>query len=147
MLDHSMEDVSRKIHYFIRQWLNFLTNEEILNLLSVLKLEYEELPEVITEQLEFFVEEILDGIDPLIEKSLIQSEIYRALPQNMRQCLESDAFSVFTYKEKMEEAFECQIALQKIRNELKQRKYLKKSCITCELLKMIQANCNEVLFK
>ena len=138
------EDVTRKLHYFIRQWLTFFSNDEILINLNVLNLEYDELPEALKEQLEFFVEEIMDGIDPLIEESLIQSERYRILPKNMRQELESDGFSAF---KKLEEAFESQKILNKIRDKIKQKSFQRKYCTTCELLKMIQSNCSEILFK
>ncbi len=147
MSNHCLEDVTRKLHYFIRQWLTFFSNDEIVKNLSVLNLEYDELPEALREQLEFFVEEIMDGIDPLIEESLVQSERYKILPQNLRNELESDSFSAFKYKEKLEEAFECQKALNKIKDELKQKSFQRKYCSTCELLKMIQSNCSKILFK
>ena len=65
-----------------------------------------------------YSEEIFAVIDPLIQQALCDAEMYRMLPEIMRQFIESDPENMFTLARKMNEAVEAKKILDELREEI-----------------------------
>ena len=132
-----LEDSIRRVHYLFRQWLSFLEFEEIVELYENMNGEFEDLSPRIMRFLENIVEEMLDGVDPLIEQSLIEAERYRSLPFEIRRLFEYDASSVFQVKKVVEDAFNCKETMKELTEHIRQKRYINQKCVHCEILRII----------
>ena len=134
----TMEESLRRVHYLFRQWLTYLDFDEIVELYDNMNGDYDNLSPRIKIFLLHFIEDIMDGIDPLIEQSLINSERYCSLPSEIKILFDYDVNSVLKVNKVIEDAFSCRNTMKSLTDHIKQINYIDQKCVKCELLQIIR---------
>jgi len=133
-----MEDSLRQIHYLIRQWLTYLDYEELVELYENMNGEYENISPRIKIFLMHLIEDIMDGIDPLIEESLIKSERYDTLPSEIKTLFDYNINSVLKVDQVVKEAFICRGTIEELAKYARQINYIDQKCVKCDFLQIIK---------
>lgn len=136
------EDISRRIHYLLRQWLCAIDINDLKSSMLIMKNDYDYLPSELKNLLEICVEELVNGIDPYIEKALIDAERYASLDMDVRRYFESDINSAFLINDKLREAVKAHQLMQKINLHL--NKINSVSCLNCELYNFLINNKSKI---
>jgi len=135
-----LEESLRRVHYLFRQWLTFLELDELVEMYDNMSGEYEDLSPRNRFFLEQLVDDILDGIDPLIEQSLINSERYSTLPLEIKTLFERDVNSVFNVNKVIRDAFACRETMKDLIECTNHINFIDQKCVQCEIQKIIRNN-------
>ena len=137
MSSYCSDDILRRVHYFIQQWIVYYNYDETIELLELLSEDYDDLSPMLQEALELFVDEIMDGIDPLLEESMIKADRYDSLPAEIKRLFDVDIITIQNKNKEIKQAFESKRTLDEIRLELGDKLKSRKKCFTCSIVKKI----------
>lgn len=140
MQSHCPDDILRRVHYFVRQWITCLDYETLFNILESFKGEYEELPPDSKHILETTIEEIIDSIDPLFEKAMIEAGRYNYLSPEIKALFETNINSLLNVNHLLNESLQNTELVKKLESIIIQDPKKQMTCSNCELVKKIYSN-------
>ena len=129
----------RRVHYFVRQWFFSVELCELVDFIDLLSCDFDDLPVHIKEILELFIEEVIDGIDPLLENTIIKSERYNSLSPMIKEMFESSPNSIIQVNNVIDEAFRSRDEYTVLKKELREVVLSNKKCMNCEVFNKIKS--------
>jgi len=135
MCSSIMEELTQQIHYYLKQWISVIDVGSFEHYSDLIDRNFDDLPPKYKELIQYYIEEMLETLDPLISNAFEDAEKYHFLPLGIRELLDSNGTIVFTIGKRLAEAVVCRDLFIEIRKQVQEpSSYKCKDCSLYDLL-------------